>query len=271
MVFLESGLALGLFMVAATLIGFWLWWTEGLGRFTDSWSSRHPYLVVFLLLCLAITVLLTKSLGAILLAAAGAVVLVCSARLKTSLPLLALLLVAPTYITARASGAWSGADLAPWLAEYVSEQRVSSFEFRTRNEDMLLERAFEGPPLGWGGWGRSLVYGEGGRQLSIPDGMWIIVLGDRGVPGLIVLYAAMLLPVLRFLWLLPRSGWSDPLYSGAVACAVVIVLFMTDNLMNFMQNHVFIVMAGALAGLSGFIAPQSTRAVCCLPDMEILG
>jgi hypothetical protein len=135
------------------------------------------------------------------------------------------------------------------MEELFSKERAESFEFRQSNEDMLMDRAFEGPVLGWGGWGRFLVQDRRGRTLAIPDGLWIIVLGDRGLPGLIALYLAMLLPVVRFLWLQPARLWSHPLGAGAAICAVVVTLYMIDNLMNCMHNHVFILMAGALAGL----------------------
>ena len=60
----------------------------------------------------------------------------------------------------------------------------------------------------------------------------------------------MLVPVARFMFVRPPSTWSQPACAPAVACAVVVVLYMIDNLMNAMHNPVFILMAGGLAGLA---------------------
>jgi hypothetical protein len=249
MVFMQHGLAVSLYMTTAALAGSWLWWTGAARHLSGPIWSRRPYLFPFLLVGLCLTAVLTKSVGALLLGMVGAVALFGARLWKTPLPLSALLLVAPLYLAARISGSWSGSDIVPLLEEAFGTDRAGSFEFRQTNEDMLIDRAIEGPVLGWGGWGRFLVSDRHGGTLTIPDGLWIITLGDRGLPGMIALYLAMLLPVVRFLWLQTVRIWSHPLGAGAVVCAVVVTLYMIDNLMNYMHNHVFILMAGALAGL----------------------
>jgi hypothetical protein len=249
MVFMQHGLAVSLYMTTAALAGAWLWWTGAARHLSGPIWSRRPHLFPLLLVGLCVTAVLTKSIGALLLGMAGAVILFGVRMWKTPLLLSALLLVAPLYLAARVSGSWSGSDIAPLVAEVLGTERAESFEFRQSNEDMLRDRAFEGPVLGWGGWGRFLVQDRNGKHLTIPDGLWIILLGDRGLPGLIALYLAMLLPVVRFLCLQPARIWSHPLGAGAAVCAVVVTLYMIDNLMNCMHNHVFILMAGALAGL----------------------
>jgi hypothetical protein len=249
MVFMQHGLAVSLYMTTAALAGAWLWWTGAARHLSGPIWDRRPYLFPFLLAGLCVTAVLTKSTGAILLGMAGAAVLFGARLWKNPLLLLALLLVAPLYLAVRTSGSWSGSDIVPLVEEVFGTERAESFECRQTNEDMLRDRAFEGPVLGWGGWGRYLVQDEHGRNLTIPDGLWIITLGDRGLPGLIALYLALLLPVIRFLWLQPVRTWSYPPGAGAAVCAVVVTLYMIDNLMNNMHNHVFILMAGALAGL----------------------
>jgi hypothetical protein len=249
MVFLQHGLAVGLLMASVTLLATWLWWADAFRYLPGSFWSRYASLARWLVLLLAAVTVLSKSTGALLLGAAGLAVLGCARLWKTPWPLIGLLALAPLYITARGTGIWSGSDLVPLLTEVLGQDRAESFECRQVNEDLLVGRALEGPPFGWCGWGRNLVHDSDGKNLTIPDGLWVITLGDRGVPGLVALYLALLLPVARFLWLQPAGTWSHPLCAPAAACAVIVVLFALDTLGNAMHNHVFILMAGALAGL----------------------
>ena len=72
------------------------------------------------------------------------------------------------------------------LVSLVSDDRARSLEFRFINEDRLLGRASERPLAGWGRFGRNRVYDEeGGYDVSVTDGRWIIVLGQFGILGFI--------------------------------------------------------------------------------------
>lgn len=249
MVFMQHGIALGLYMCLAALVGFVLWRYRAGITLSGMALPRFARLFPWLLLVLAVTTVLIKSTGALLLVVVGFGALVVACRLRTIWPLAILLLISPQYLTARTSGAWSGVALLPLLQTTLGQERAESFEFRQTNEEMLMARAFEGPAFGWGGWGRNFVRDKDGTVLTIPDGLWIIALGERGLPGLITLWLAMLLPVVRFLWQQPVSTWSTPRSAAAMACAFIVVLYMIDNLMNGMHNPVFIAMAGALAAL----------------------
>jgi hypothetical protein len=255
MVFMQHGLALSLYMTAAALVAGLLWWSGAARQLLGAFQARHPFFVPALLVLLASTTVLTKSTGALLLGALAIAVLVTVAWLRRPWPLLCLILVCPLYLTARTSGAWTGTALVPLLKASLDQDRADSFAFRQINEDLLMARAFDGPPFGWGGWGRNYAQDRHGKNLTVPDGLWIIVLGERGFLGLLSLFLAMLLPVVRFLWCRPVSTWLRPESAAATACAVVVVLYMIDNLMNAMNNHVFILMAGALAALPPSRAP----------------
>lgn len=247
MVFLQHGLAVGMVLTAGLVVGVVVWWGRAVPRLPGAFWTRSRYVFPCLVVGLLITTVLTKSTGALILGMAGIGVLAAAAWLRTSWPFYCLLLICPLYLGTRISGVWTGADLVPLLTELTDEERASSFLFRQVNEDMLMQRAAEGPPFGWGGWARNFVRDKSGMTIATPDGMWIIVLGVNGIPGLTAFYLSLLLPVIRFLWLQPVSLWFRPWCAAATACAMVVVLYMVDNLMNAMNNHVFVAMAGALS------------------------
>ena len=70
-------------------------------------------------------------------------------------------------------------------------------KFRFMNEDLLAAKAMQRPVFGWGGWGRSRVFSEEtGEDLTVTDGLWIIILGSSGFFGLITLMSMLLLPAI---------------------------------------------------------------------------
>ena len=145
-VFMQHGLAVGLFMVTGTLIGIVLWWS---GATKNLLSSRWPRLArysPYLLLLLAVTTILTRSTGALVLGAVGLVALALAAWPRTRLPLLGLCLASALYVGTRSSGSWSGYSLVPVLTETLGDERAQSFVFRQINEDQLIDKAFEAPP-----------------------------------------------------------------------------------------------------------------------------
>src|SRR5205823_4753004 len=123
------------------------------------------------------------------LGAVGAVVLLASRRAGRPAALALLLLVPPAYMALRLTGVWSGEGVVEWVGSRVDEERAQSLEFRLRNEDLLIDRALEQPAFGWGGWGRSRVVDDTGRDLTVTDGLWVIALGDRGFFGLAAVWA----------------------------------------------------------------------------------
>jgi hypothetical protein len=258
MVFMEHGLALSLFMALASLLGAALWWCGALQAVSRSLKMPSVFATLAILV-LAGTSLLLKSTGALLLATTGLGVFLITRWVKLPVAFILLLAIPPGYLALRTTGSWAGNDLTEWIKENIDSDRAESFECRLINEDLLMERAWERPVLGWCGWGRNLVHDADGRNTTIPDGLWIITLGNRGLVGLLALYAAMLVPVIRFLWLHPARIWFHPLVAPAAACALTVTLFMIDNLMNAMFNHLFVLMAGALAAVQGvIIAPRMT-------------
>ena len=241
-VFLQHGLAVGMLMSCATLMGLWLWLSKSLGR----WQAE----LAAALGVLAVTTLLCKSLGALLLLTAGVGTLLAVRHLGTALPLLLLTAIPPTYMTVRSSGNWASESAVQLVKDVASPERAQSFEFRLVNEDLLVGKALEQPLFGWGGWNRGKVENAAGKT-AIADGMWVVVLSRNGLFGLVAFTLLYLIPVWLFVWRAgPASGWSRPELAGGAALATMLALYSIDNLMNAMFSPFNVLAMGGLIGWS---------------------
>jgi hypothetical protein len=257
-VFMETALALTMFMVCATLCGYWLWSQGGLRRLCRV-SVRW-----WLLAVLAGT-LLGKTLGGVTLLLIGTLSLWAMRRLRSPLPLLVLLAVPLLYMTLRASGAWSGRQLTAFIGENLSERRAESLETRLINENMLVERALQRPLFGWGRWGRARIYdADLQKDVSLTDGLWVIILGTQGIFGLVSFTLLLLLPSLILLRKLPVGIWLHPAFAPAAIFITLVLLHAIDNLENSMFNPVFILAAGGLAGMVAALQARRRRVVPAL-------
>jgi hypothetical protein len=177
-------------------------------------------------------------------------------------------------------GRTSTREVLTEMGRLFGDDRTQSFEFRVKNEDKLMEKALERPWFGAGGWGRARIRdnpalvpdGEEGRERTVPDGLWILTLGDRGFVGLAALYAAMLLPALRFVYHHRPWVWSRPAFVPVAAAAIVVVLYMIDNVSNAMVNPLYVLLAGGLATLCGPsgpipVGPEPVAAAARLPGV----
>lgn len=242
MVFMQHGLAVGMFMAGAALVASWLWVAR-----SERWVWRLPMWLVAV--GLLVTTFLCKSLGAAALLVAGMGALLAMKLFRTRLALAALAAVPLVYMTARSTGDWSGDGLAD-TAAMISPERADSLRTRLHNEDMLVARALQQPLFGWGGWNRARVIDDWGNDQSITDGLWIIALGNTGLVGLGSLTAALLLPPVLLLVRWKAPAWRAPAGAPVAALATLLVLHSVDNLFNAMTSPVFIIIAGGLAGLA---------------------
>jgi hypothetical protein len=236
-VFMQTGLALGMFMAAGTLCAIWLWRTGGrqtLGRIPLSWVC----------IALAVTTIVCKSTGAIILLALGLAVLEATRHLRSPVLLVALAAIPSVYCAARISG-WN-ADALVALSRNVSEERAGSVQFRIHNETLLIRKAMLRPWLGWGRFGRSFVYFEEGGLLTTVDSMWIAEFGVTGLMGLVAIVSLLALPPLVLLRTYQARHWADPRLAAAAVLSVAVLLWAIDDLFNRMMSPVFPAIAGAL-------------------------
>ncbi len=252
MVFMEHGLMVAMWMISAAMIGLWLTYAGVIPRkFTlvpfGIWLKKIP--ILYLLLSLLVTIALMKSAGAFILFVVGMSVLYLSNKIKTTLLIWLLIAVPPLYIITRSTGWWDGANLSSMVAEKLSERAGESLQFRFDNEKILIEKALDGSFFGWGGWNRSRVFDETGKDISVTDGLWIITLGTRGIYGLMLLTIILFLPAFLLLWKSNPEQWNSIEWSGSAVVTVLLLLYMIDNLLNGMVNPVFMFFNGAVCGM----------------------
>jgi hypothetical protein len=242
MVYMQHGIAVGMLMTAASLMGIWLWWT---GSLKTLWNMP----LWLPLGALLVTTAAVKSSGAFVLLLLGVGVIFLTKYIKTYIVVLLFCTVPFIYMGARSIGGWDGSNLVRLVEEHMERDRALSLQCRFDNENLLLEKAMKNPIFGWGPNGRNLVTRSDGTIESIPDGLWVIAVGANGIVGLIALFVALLLPVMMVKLRFKASMWSDPLLAGVAGFAVLIVLHAIDNLMNTMLNPIFILGLGGLAGV----------------------
>lgn len=250
LVFLIHGLVLGIYLSIAFIIA------VGLAR-----NSTGKMRLIWILVAAWLfgTLILAKSVGAVLIAIVMAGITLFLPRRLQILATVVIALCVLIYPVLRAN------DLVPVdrileITEGISAERAQSFGFRLENEQLLLDKANERPLFGWGGWGRGMVFSpESGRELTTPDGIWIIVFGAGGwlrYFGTFGLLTWGLVALFR-----EKKSKLDP---ATVTLALALAGNLVDLLPNSGATPVTWMMAGALCGrlerrevADGEIAPST--------------
>ncbi len=252
MVFMQHGLMVGLWMANAALIGMWLWLTGAVKRL---WGIPIGWLVAALL----VVTILCKSIGAIVLLALGAGAMLLTRWWRSLIPVLLLVAISPAYIVLRQTQVLDREELVSLARMVVDRDRARSLGGRLTQEDLFSEKAMERPIFGWGGWHRSFPTDEHGRDMTRGwDSLWVQALGRSGFVGLVSLTLAILLPAALFLRRFSARLWTRAAFAPAAALCMIVVLYMMDNLMNSMENPIFIL---AVGGISGCVAARAGRKV----------
>lgn len=233
LVFLNHGLWLSIFLSIACLAA------AGMFRLSTG-AARGKYLLACL--WIMFTLILSKSLGALLIALCLLPVIFIGRRLQLMIAS-TIAVVVIIYPILRSAGVIPLDAILEW-ANSVNPQRAFSLEYRIANEEILLAKAQERPVFGWGIWGRSLVYNDFGVRISTPDGYWVIILGVGGWVKYIAEFGLLCLPA--FVMLFRRKTYDI----GAET--TLLSLMLTANLFDLLPNATITpltwMMAGALWG-----------------------
>jgi hypothetical protein len=265
MVFLSHGLMLGLFMTASAVVAGWMWWTRVPGgRFLAAIGGMRTAAAV-----LGLTAVLCKSSGALAVGLIAGALLLATARRMYGLAAVGFVVAAlasPLYVGGRVTGDVSGRLFVDLVAENFDQDRADSLKFRLDNEEPLLEKAWQRPALGWGGWGRSLVEDENGRVSSVNDALWIISFGNRGLLGLALQQALLTLPILLAVAACPPRTWLHPSLAPVGALSAAMAMFTLDCIPNAMVSAIFLAVGGALAGIDRQAIRAALRAEAAPPS-----
>ncbi|MEL7034518.1 MAG: O-antigen ligase domain-containing protein [Cyanobacteria bacterium J06592_8] len=249
-VFMRHGLSVGMWMMAALLVAFWLWQSGALKTF---WNIPMSWIVAGLY----ITHILVRSTGAYVYMLYGLVILFTAKWFRTALPLTILISALSFYLFLGVTGNFTGeqADQIISVAtDIAGEDRAQSLAFRFDHEEGLVEKARERIIFGWGGWGRNRVfdYNWAGElvDVSVTDSLWVIAYGVNGVVGLAGVFGSIFLPAVSFTLIrYPASTWFNPKVAPAAVLVVITVLYALDCCLNNQFNPVFTLATGGLAGL----------------------
>ena len=240
MVFLSFGLELGWWMCCASLASYQLWASGSVKRL-------FGYPMSVLTMILGLVTIACKATGALVLIAVGFVVIMFSKRTKTSVLLWALIPLAPFYCVARPLGIMSGEQPVSIATSLFGGDRAQSLQFRFEQEEILMRNAMYRPIFGWSRNGGFNPVSADGKSI-ITDGLWIIVFGASGYVGLASLNAMLLVPSILFLRRFPPKTWQDPDVAPVATFAMILPLFMIDNLSNAMLNPIYAIAMGLVSG-----------------------
>jgi hypothetical protein len=245
-VFLGHGLLVALFTAMAFLATAALWRTAS--------KANRPRLLLATL-WLAVMLVLCKSVGSLVVAMLIAPMILILGRRTQMLAAVAIAAVVLLYPTLRGGGVMTAPGIIS-VTEKLIPGKVGSISLRVTNEDQLLARAAERPLFGWGGWGRSRVYDEyTGRDLSVTDGTWVIIIGENGWVGYLGTFGLLTLPIFGLFRLR-----ADP---GVTLETSALCLILSLNLLDLLPNSgltlITWLVAGALMGRAEQITADRTE------------
>jgi len=236
MVFTGHGLLLTFFLAMSVISAFTLWRAR-VRLFGYRTGVFGALCFTFLVLC--------RSLGSLLYSVVSIPALL---RLRPRAVLVLCMVLAGyvvLYPMLRSSNVLSSDSLIS-AAQPFGAERAESFAFRVVNEENLLERARPRIWFGWGNWGRARVYDAAGRDRSVTDGLWIILLGQSGVVGFGAVFGMLLVPIF-VTWTRLRVVRSDADAILLAGTAWVVALAAFDSIPNATFSPSFFI-AGALCG-----------------------
>lgn len=254
LVFLQHGIWLGIFLCMALLAAF-----ACVRAMTGNWR----YLMLPIGLYILATLVLAKSLGALLIAVVLIPVVLMSPKRIQLLTAAGIAVLAVGYPYMRSIDV-APVDQVVQLAERIDADRAQSFQFRVDNEDILLAKARERMLAGWGGWGRGRVVDDDGNDISVTDGYWIITFGQGGVMRYVGEFGLLTMAIFVLAFRPGRHRTTLATTGVALALAANLV----DLLPNASISPVTWLLAGALLGRVEAWKYEETSPATAVPDLD---
>ncbi|RDC72794.1 hypothetical protein DLJ49_09225 [Rhodovulum sp. 12E13] len=234
-VFMTHGLVLALFLCMSLLAALaCLRVADFDRRWLYAVAAGHLFLVL----------VLSKSLGALMIALVLApLIMLCSVRTQL-LAAAAIAIFVTTYPAVRGAGVNPFGTVAHVVEAAGQPSRASSLRFRLAQEEILTRRGWEKPLFGWGGFGRAMDFEAEGRHASVRDGLWLITFGERGVVGFLAYFGLFAFPLV----LLAARSRRIEVSPATTALAVILAANLLDLIPNSGSTVVTMLIAGALIG-----------------------
>jgi hypothetical protein len=247
MVFLDHGLQASLWMATAMVAGAGLWW---LLRVRQARGFSMGWLVA----AVAVAWVLSKSTGAMVIGGLGLMMLALSSMHWLRI---GVMIAVVTYLAARLFG---DGVIEQWLVDaagMVSADRAQSLQFRYDNEAVLLERCWQRPLFGSSPWGFNTFEGydsSSSVKYAVPDSLWIYAFTINGLVGLIGVIGSLLVPAVRTFTL--AALWRNRISPESLICALIVMMYLVDSLVNGFKTPIYIFMAGGLSRV--LVRPSAT-------------
>jgi len=245
-VFLGHGLLVAFFAATTVLASSALYKTQ-------TRVKRLPPLGVAV--WLSSVLVLCKSAGSLVYAAALAPLIVLTRPRIQGLVAAILVSVALAYPLLRTSHLFPTETILDVAGE-ISADREGSMQVRFDQETMLLQHAASRIWFGWGRFGRGRVYDEWGKDITITDGYWIILITSFGLFGFFAEFGLLALAVYRGARALYYVGSSsDRIHLAALA--LIVAVNTVDLLPNSSISPWTWLLAGALLGRADLVLSRA--------------
>lgn len=203
----------------------------------------------FLLLFVLITLLLSKTLGALILGVIALFAIYFIPNRLIHLGTVAIAIIFISYPILSSMKIFPHDNLIEY-ANMVSAERAESLNYRFEHEESLLNHANSKSLFGWGGWGRNRVRDEiSGENISTTDGKWIITLGVRGWFGYITEFMFIIAPLWlsrKYHKLAKSKSYNEQFFLASHA--LIVALILVDQMPNASLNPLYWLVIGALLG-----------------------
>jgi hypothetical protein len=232
----ENGNQYGLWVALCALVA--VWWAASRRPLSPFW---HVVAAIALAVALA-----AQSVGALMLAAFGGLLLWLSSRTRprglVAGSLAAVLVLSAVYVSGVVPVARLANDTALGRASVAAIKSMGrgSLTWRIAQDQRALPLATEHAGAGSGRW-------DWWRpQPSRPWGLALLLLGQYGLVGVVLASTALLAPVARLAWHVPRRPmWAPQALTWLLG--IVVLLAMLDAVLNSFVFFPALLIAGALA------------------------
>ncbi|MGY3545272.1 hypothetical protein [Bradyrhizobium sp. USDA 4469] len=248
-VFMRNGLVVAFFMLTCALAATTFWRLRI--RVFGPPSAPAAWLSVVLVLC--------KAAGSLLyLLVFGPVIRLLSPHRQVVLAL-TIATIGISYPILRASNLFPSSELVQ-IASSISEERAASLKTRFDQEEQLLAHASERFLFGWGRFGRSRVYDEYGKDITLTDGRWIITFGTFGALGFLAEFGLLVAPIFGMVRNL-RFSRSPSETQLIAALTTILAVCLVEQLPNDCLDAWVWLIAGAVFGQVERLRLQRRRSI----------